>query len=223
MEPPPAPMLFTSTEGKPVIWPLKRGPIQVSLVQGMRPPRTRLTSVLVPPASAMIASSPGASRAAAASPATGAMLGPELTVWIGAAAASAAAMTPPWLVTTNRCPRNPAARSRASSPLSERSISGRSEASMQVAEARRYSRTIGLSRCERLTATPGSRAARISPTRISCAGLAIDHSRQTPTAFTASAASRSAISATTPTSSGRTTSPAAPIRSGTSKVSARGT
>ena len=44
MLPPPAPTLRTSTEGKPVMWPTNRGPIQVSTVVGMRPLCTTLTS-----------------------------------------------------------------------------------------------------------------------------------------------------------------------------------
>ena len=61
-------------------------------------------------------------------------------------------------------------------------ISGFSEASMQVAEARRYSRRIGLRRCDSVNGTPGRCSASSSPTRISWAGLAIDQRRQTPTA-----------------------------------------
>ena len=44
MEPPPAPTLFTSTQGKPIMMPRCGGPIQVSREVGMRPRRTRLTS-----------------------------------------------------------------------------------------------------------------------------------------------------------------------------------
>ena len=60
---------------------------------------------------------------------------------------------------------------------------------MQVDEARRYSRSVGLSWCESVNGTPGSCSASSSPTRRSWAGLAIDHSRQTPTASTCLAAS----------------------------------
>ena len=53
---------------------------------------------------------------------------------------------------------------------------------MQVAEARRYSRRIGFSRCDSVKGTPGRSSASSSPTRISWAGLAIDQRRQTPIA-----------------------------------------
>ena len=46
---------------------------------------------------------------------------------------------------------------------------------MTVAEARRYSRKVGLSSCDSVTGTPGRRLARSSPSRRSCSGLTMDH------------------------------------------------
>ena len=94
---------------------------------------------------------------------------------------------------------------------------------MQHDEARRYSRSDGLSWCDRVTGTPGSRSASTAATCSSWAGLTIDHSRQTATASTPAAFSRSAMSCTEAATSGRTMRPSAPIRSSTSKVSERGT
>ena len=158
-----------------------------------------------------------------ARPATGAMAGPDFTAWIGARAMSPASITPPCDVTTIMAPANPAARNRALMPSRYSPISGLSEASMQVAEARRYSRTDGFTACDRLTATPGKCRASSSPIRRSWRGLTIDHSRHTPTASTPSAARAGTRASTAPSSSGRSTRPSAPIRSGTSNVSARGT
>jgi hypothetical protein len=57
-------MLFTSTDGSPVTWPTYISPSHVCRVQGIRPRRTRLTSKLVPPASATTAvSAPASIRA----------------------------------------------------------------------------------------------------------------------------------------------------------------
>ena len=98
------------------MWPAKRGPIHVSLVQGIRPPRTRLTSKLVPPVSATIASAASASSSATRAPATGAMAGPDFSTWIGASAAAAASITPPWLVVMSSLPSKPAPRRRPHNP-----------------------------------------------------------------------------------------------------------
>ena len=95
---------------------------------------------------------------------------------------------------------------------------------MQVDDARRYSRSVGLSWCESVSGTPGRCSASSSPTRSSWAG--IDDRPQQADAdrldlLAAQRARSRAIAAAS--SSGCTTSPAASIRSGISKVSARGT
>ena len=53
--PPPAPILLTSTDGKPVIWPLYFWPIQVSFVLGIFLSLIKLISNVVPPKSVTIA------------------------------------------------------------------------------------------------------------------------------------------------------------------------
>ena len=100
---------------------------------------------------------------------------------------------------------------------------GFSEASIAAPELRRYSRTTGLSWWERVKGTPGSSASSSSPSRSSCAGLTTDQSRQTATASTWREARRWISPSVSASSSARTTEPSAPIRSGTSKVSRRGT
>ena len=102
-------------------------------------------------------------------------------------------------------------------------MSGFSDASMAVEEARRYSRMIGLSACESVYGTPGACWAISSPTRCSCAGLTIDHSRQTAIASTSSSRARSIASATEASSSAMNGSPSASMRSRISNVSQRGT
>ncbi len=77
MLPPPAPTFLTSTDESPVMWPVKRPPSHVSRVNCTSPPRTTLTSKLVPPVSQTTMLSIGA---ATSLPATGAIAGPELTV-----------------------------------------------------------------------------------------------------------------------------------------------
>ena len=71
--------------------------------------------------------------------------------------------------------------------------------------------------------TPGSRAARISRVRRSCAGLVKLCRKPIATLSTPSAASRSATASTASSSSGVTTRPRASIRSGTAKRRRRGT
>ena len=146
-----------------------------------------------------------------------------MSEWIGAAATSRASSAPPDEVTTSTRPAKPASRSRCSTVSMYAVITGLSEASMQVEEARRYSRTHGLSWCESVTGTPGRCSARSSPTRSSCAGLTIDHSRQTATASTPRSRSVPSSATSAGSSSGFSTPPSGPIRSGTSKVSERGT
>ena len=71
-------------------------------------------------------------------------------------------------------------RSRAGAPASAASARRRSRSP----DVRRYSRMIGLSRCESVYGTPGSSSSSSSPRRSSCSGLAIDQSRETATAST---------------------------------------
>ena len=101
-------------------------------------------------------------------------------------------------------------------------MSGLSEASMAAAEARRYSRMIGLIRCERVTGRPGSASAISSATRSSWAGLAVDHSRHTATASTPRAGRPASVARTAASSSGISTSPSAVIRSVIPNVRRRG-
>src|SRR4051794_6098516 len=151
------------------------------------------------------------------------MAGPEPRAWIGASATAAASSTPPPEVTISTRPPKPASRRRPSSPRRYSLITGFNEASMHVDDARLYSRMDGLSRCESVYGTPGRCSSSRSPTRASWTGFAIDQSRQTPTASTSRASRHAQSSTTACSSSGFTTSPAAPSRSGTWKVSARGT
>jgi hypothetical protein len=53
-------------------------------------------------------------------------------------------------------------------------MSGFSEASIDVEEARRYSLRIGLSTCESVCGTSGRCSARSWPTRSSCSGFTVD-------------------------------------------------
>ncbi len=94
---------------------------------------------------------------------------------------------------------------------------------MTVEEARRYSRTTGLSWCDSVTGTPGRRSASSSPTRSSWAGLTVAHSRQTPIASTSCRSQASIASSTDCSSSCVKTAPSESTRSASSKVSQRGT
>ncbi len=93
---------------------------------------------------------------------------------------------------------------------------------MAVAMVRRYSRGIGLTRCPRLTGTPGHSRAMICATRCSWAGLTKDHSRLTAMASTPARCSRSTAAATSVSSSGSTSLPSESIRPPTSTVRLRG-
>jgi hypothetical protein len=112
-------MLRTSTDEKPVMCPAPMGPIQVSRVETTCPSRTKLMSHVVPPLSNTMASN--ASPATSPVPTTwraasGAIEGPELRVWIGAAAAASARIVAPVELTSSTSPARPACRIRSSSP-----------------------------------------------------------------------------------------------------------
>jgi hypothetical protein len=102
-------------------------------------------------------------------------------------------------------------------------MSGLSDASIAVDDARRYSRRIGLRTCESVTGTSGRCCSSSSATRSSCAGLTVDHRRHTATDSTARSRSPAISSIVAASSSDSTTVPSEAIRSGTSNVSARGT
>ena len=93
---------------------------------------------------------------------------------------------------------------------------------MQVEDARRYSRRIGFRTWESVKGTPCKCFFSNSPTPISCAGFTVDHSRETATASTSFSFNSSMMTRTPASSKGSYTLPSAPMRSGTSKVSARG-
>src|ERR1019366_5264504 len=95
IEPPPAPMLRTSTEESPVRWPANGSPSHVSLVNTRSPSRTRLTSKLVPPVSQTITSPLPVSVPATVRAATGASEGPERTDHSGQSINSDIGTTPP--------------------------------------------------------------------------------------------------------------------------------
>ena len=98
-------------------------------------------------------------------------------------------------------------------------MSGLSDASIAADDVRRYSRMIGFSRAESVYGTPGSSRSISEPISSSCAGLAIDQSRETAIASTpAAATSRSTATASASVSS-RTTAPSDDMRSGISNVS----
>ena len=78
---------------------------------------------------------------------------------------------------------------------------------MQVDDARRYSRSEGLSTCESVYGTPGRWRSSSAPTRRSCAGFTIDQSRQTPTASISWRPSASMIPTTALSSSASVTLP----------------
>ena len=141
-------------------------------------------------------------------------------------ATALASRTPPPEVTISTRPPKPAAREPLVEPgAGTRLMTGFSDASIAVDEARRYSRMRRVEPMrERVRNARQAARASSSPTRSSCAGLAIDQSRQTATASTLERRQPSAITPTTaPRRAASTTSPPAPIRSGTSNVSARGT
>ena len=95
---------------------------------------------------------------------------------------------------------------------------------MHVDEARRYSRSAGLSWCESVNGTPGRCSASSSPTRSSCAGFDDRPEQADADRLDLELAQPRGDRRSPPaSSSGATTSPSAPIRSGTSNVSARGT
>ena len=73
------------------------------------------------------------------------MAGPDFSVWIGRAISSSTAWQPPTEVLTSRSPAKPADCRSAAISRRWRCISGFSDASMAVAEARRYSRRMGTS------------------------------------------------------------------------------
>jgi hypothetical protein len=158
--------------------------------------------------SATIAVSASESAAAKWRPATGAIDGPEFNDRIGLRATSATGCTPPLEVLIKTEPAKPSSRTRCSSWVRWALISGFSDASIHVEEARRYSRSVGLRACESVYGTPGRRSSSRSATRNSCAGLTIAHSRQTPTASTRSSRNRSITPTIAVSSSGRTSVPA---------------
>ena len=102
-------------------------------------------------------------------------------------------------------------------------MSGFSDASIAVDEARRYSRMIGFSACDSVYGTPGQCSSISSPTRCSCDGLTIDQSRQTAIASTPSPRACAIASTTVSSSRARNGSPSASMRSRISNVSQRGT
>ena len=91
-------------------------------------------------------------------------------------------MRPPDDALTSNSPRNPAPA--RSSRRSRRCfcINGFSEASIQVAEARGYSRITGFRALDSVSGIPGSISSMIWPTRTSWASLTVDQSRHTATA-----------------------------------------
>ena len=107
------------------------------------------------------------SDAAMLRPAIGAIAGPEFRAWIGASATSRASATPPFDVETSSLPAKPASLRRRSRPWRYSLITGLSEASMTVADARRYSLRIGLSLCDSVQGCSGACSASSSPTRSS--------------------------------------------------------
>ncbi len=135
----------------------------------------------------------------------GARAGPESTLCSGRSHISSRRTTPPdrW-VASSGSPAKPSSRRRRSTSWRCARMSGFSEASMTVAEARRYSRITGFRRWLSVTSTPGSRPASRTPMRSSWTGFTTDHSRHTPTASTASSSSRSMTASTAASSSGCT-------------------
>ena len=93
---------------------------------------------------------------------------------------------------------------------------------MAVDEARRYSRTDGLSRLDRVYGTSGSSLSSSSPIRVSWLSLIIDHIRHTATASTSASRKRAITSSACRSSSAVSASPSAESRSRISNVSARG-
>lgn len=180
-------------------------------------------SNVVPPVSATIAVSVPPSACAYRRPAIGAIEGPDPIAWMGARVISATSITPPPEVSISSRPVNPDPSRRDSRLARYRDMSGFSEASIAVDDARRYSRRIGFRTCDSVYGTPGRCSARSSPTRRSCAGLTVDHSSETATDSTSSCLRVAVKSITARSSRASTSPPAASIRPGTSKVSARGT
>jgi hypothetical protein len=155
--------------------------------------------------------------------ATGASDGPERTDQSGLSISSRIGTTPPAELAASSSPAKPSAASPLAISGRWRCINGFNEASIDVPEARRYSRTIGFVRCESEYGRPGSSRSISAPSASSCDGLAVDHSRQTETASAPSSAARASCASAAGSSSATRTSPAASIRSVISSVSRRGT
>ncbi len=97
-------------------------------------------------------------------------------------------------------------------------MSGLRDASIAADDVRRYSRMIGLRRAESVYGMPGSSRSMSEPISSSCAGLAIDQSRDTATASTSAAATSRSTATASASSSACTTAPSDEMRSGISNV-----
>ena len=137
-------MLRTSTEERPVRCPANGSPSHVSLVKTRSPSRTRLTSKLVPPVSQTITSRLPVSASATVRAATGASDGPERTDHSGLSISSDIGTTPPAELAASSSPAKPSARRPLAISGRWLCIRGFNDASIEVPDARRYSRTIGL-------------------------------------------------------------------------------
>ena len=103
IEPPPAPMVCTSSDGNRTVNP----PTSRSAAGAGAPPRIRQTSVDVPPMSKVTASA-NPLAAAAAAPARTPPAGPDSSSEAGSSAASAAGSSPPADVMTSTSAASPA-------------------------------------------------------------------------------------------------------------------
>src|SRR2546421_3580132 len=204
MAPPPAPMLWMSRAGS-----RKGRPAIVRWAAGSgTPPRTRHTSVLVPPMSSVITSGNPAAMAAAA-PAWTPPAGPDSSSVAGLAAAWSIGTRPPADVITRTSSAMVASRARYSRQVGPR------WALTTVVTVRSYSRNSGETSLERHTGTPAE-ARRVARSR------SWESSR--------SACSRQTASASTPPGtagssgdSGSSWAPVASRRPDTSSRSWRGT